>query len=278
MAVYAIGDVQGCYDEFAALLTAIRFDPDRDRLWLTGDLVNRGPDSLHVLETVKALGKAAVVVLGNHDLHLLACANLDAVKPRRNDTLDAVLSAPNRDELLHWLRHRPLIHVDSELGYLLVHAGLAPQWSVALAIELAAEVSQALRAPTFADFLGAMYGNAPARWHPNLDGMDRLRFITNCITRMRLCDARGTLDLTEKGAPGSNDGDLEPWYAVPGRASAGTQIVFGHWSTLRLTPAQCRAHGVFPLDTGAVWGGELTAMRLSDRARFSVKARVPRRP
>jgi bis(5'-nucleosyl)-tetraphosphatase (symmetrical) len=276
MATYAIGDIQGCAREFEALLRVIGFAPGHDRLWLTGDLVNRGPDSLGVLRRVRALGDAAITVLGNHDLHLLAIARVRGHKPRRRDTLDEILAAPDRDALLDWLRRLPLLHHDAALGCTLVHAGLPPQWSVAESLARAAEVEAALQDDArLVEFLEHMYGDTPAGWDPALGGRRRLRFITNCLTRMRYCHADGTLDLAAKGAPGSQDGGLLPWYALPGRRSRDSTIVFGHWSTLRLDGAACRAWNVYPLDTGAVWGDRLTALRLEDRVLFSVGSSLP---
>ena len=274
MATWAIGDIQGCLAEFRALLTAIDFDPTRDRLWLTGDLVNRGPDSLGVLREVMALGETLTMVLGNHDLHLLACALIAGVRARRRDTIADVLVAPDRDVLLDWLRRQPLLHHDATLGYAMVHAGLPPSWDLAAARDRAAEVEQTLRGEDVGAFLAAMYGNEPAAWEASLSGHTRLRFITNCFTRIRYCDARGRIDLDEKGGPATAADGLMPWFAVPGRASADTRIVFGHWSTLRLDAAECRRHRVWPLDTGAVWGGSLSAMRLEDGAFCSVPSTV----
>lgn len=271
MATYAVGDIQGCHEEFRALLEHVAFDAERDVLWLTGDLVNRGPASLAVLRDVRDMGERAITVLGNHDLHLLARA-CGGARARRRDTLDAVLEAPDRDELLDWLRRRPLVHRDRTLGYTMVHAGLAAEWTVDDALLLGAEVSAALSGDGCAAFLDAMYGNDPDRWDASLAGQERLRFITNCLTRMRYLRPDGRLDLDEKGSPGEAGDDLVPWYEAPGRASAAERIVFGHWSTLRLDAATERMHRVYPLDTGAVWGGALTALRLEDGARFSVAA------
>lgn len=271
MATYAIGDVQGCHREFEALLDVIAFDRAVDRLWLVGDLVNRGPASAAVLRAVMALGDSVVTVLGNHDLHLLACALVAHAKPRRRDTLQDVLTAPDRDALLDWLRRQPLLHHDAVLGYTLVHAGLPPQWDLSTAQACAAEVESVLRSEDCADFLAHMYGDEPAQWHAQLRGHARLRFITNCLTRIRYCHADGGIDLKDKGEPDANSG-LTPWFAMPSRASRDLRIVFGHWSTLRLPRAQWPALGVYPLDTGAVWGGELTALRLDDGALFQVRS------
>lgn len=258
MAVYAIGDLQGCYDEFRALLDRIGFDPAQDRLWLCGDLVNRGPRSLEVLRFVRALGDAAITVLGNHDLHLLALWQGRHRHSKSNDTLDSILAAPDREELMEWLRQRPLLHHDAALGWTLVHAGLAPQWDLATAQTCAREVEAALRGPDFHDFIDHMYGNEPHRWDPELHGWERLRFTVNCLTRLRYCSADGALSLAYKGAPATRPHDLLPWFDVPGRRSAGQRIVFGHWSTLGLY----RGADVLALDTGCLWGGALSAARL----------------
>lgn len=257
MSIFAIGDIQGCYDELRQLLARIKFNPAEDTLWFTGDLVNRGPQSLEALRFAKNLGEHAVCVLGNHDLHLLAlAAGMD--KHKSFDTLDAVLAAPDRDELLHWLRHRPLLHHDATLGFTLIHAGLPPQWDLATAITCAQELEQVLRSAEHVDFFRHMYGNQPARWSPGLRGIERLRFIVNCFTRLRYLNADGDLDLASKGAPGTQPAGFMPWYAVPNRASANLHILFGHWSTV----GEVKGHNVYPLDTGCVWGGRLSALRL----------------
>lgn len=257
MSVYAIGDVQGCYRALLALLAEIRFDPALDRLWFTGDLVNRGPQSLDVLRLVRDLGERAVCVLGNHDLHLLAVAS-GAAKLKKHDTLDEVLSAPDRDELLQWLRLRPLLHHDDELGYTLVHAGLLPPWDLAAARRLAREVEATLQSDAHGDFFKHMYGDLPDRWNEGLRGYDRLRVCVNAFTRLRYCDRDGGMDLRFKGAPGTQPADLLPWFQVPARRSRDLQIIFGHWSTL----GHWRGDGVVCLDSGCLWGGSLTAVRL----------------
>jgi bis(5'-nucleosyl)-tetraphosphatase (symmetrical) len=257
MATYAIGDIQGCHDELCRLLDKLRFDPHRDKLWLVGDLVNRGPDSLRVLRFVRDLGERAVTVLGNHDLHLLALG-AGNMKHARKSNLHDVLEAPDRDEILHWLRHRPLMHYDTKKGFALVHAGLAPQWDLAEALACAREVEAALRDPGYAAFLHDMYGNEPAKWSPSLAGMDRLRFITNCLTRLRYCTEDGVLALGEKGPPGSQAEPYLPWFQVPSRATRGARIIFGHWSTL----GYWARDGVWALDSGCLWGGSLTAIRV----------------
>jgi bis(5'-nucleosyl)-tetraphosphatase (symmetrical) len=257
MATYAIGDVQGCHDELQALLARVGFDSKSDRLWFVGDLVNRGPKSLEVLRFVRSLGdRAAVVVLGNHDLHLL-CVGEGVTKPRDDDTLDAVLSAPDAADLLAWLRSRPLMHRDGE--HAMVHAGLLPQWTVDKALALAAEVETALRAPDYREFLAHLYGSKPACWDDALEGWDRLRVIVNAMTRMRFCSPEGLMDFhvkSEKAPAG-----FVPWFdARPPRKEP--MIVCGHWSALglKLTPR------VSALDAGCVWGGALAALRLEDRA------------
>lgn len=275
MATYVIGDLQGCHADLLALLALVRFDPARDRAWFTGDLVNRGPASLAVLRTVRALGDRALVVLGNHDLHLLACRYVAGVAQRRGDTLDDVLAAPDRDELLDWLRARPLLHFDPGLGVALVHAGLPPQWSLDEALALAAEASRELAGPDPAATLRDMYGNQPDRWDSRHRGRDRFRFVVNALTRLRYVGPDGRLELRAKGAPGTQPAGLVPWFAAAGRRSHDTRIAFGHWSTLRLTPAERARHNVLPLDTGAVWGGTLTAWRLEDGASFEVPGSTP---
>lgn len=261
MAIYAIGDVQGCYSALRRLLDKCRFDPARDRLWLVGDLVNRGPHSLAVLRFVKGLGKRAVTVLGNHDLHLLVVAAGHA-KLHRGDTIDAILRASDRDELLHWLRHQKLMHTGN--GYAMVHAGLLPQWTIAKSLALAQEVEAALQNDDHDDFLRHMYGNKPERWRDSLRGHDRLRVITNVLTRMRLCTVAGRLEFSHKGNPVELPRGFLPWFRVPQRRSRKMPVIFGHWAALGLYTGS----NVFAIDTGCVWGRELTALRLSDRALF----------
>lgn len=257
MAIYAIGDVQGCYQPLQELLTQIRFDPAHDRLWFTGDLVNRGPQSLEVLRFVKGLGDRAICVLGNHDLHLLAVA-AGTAKPKKRDTLDAVLSAPDRNELLHWLRSRPLLHHDDRLGCTLIHAGLLPPWTLEDARRLAREVEIVLRGEDTESLYRHMYGDLPDHWTEKLRGVDRLRVIINALTRMRYCDLDGNLDLRPKGPPGTQPPDLLPWFQVPSRRSRDRRIIFGHWSALGLW----NADGVIGLDSGCLWGGALSAVQL----------------
>lgn len=274
MSIYAIGDIQGCHDELTALLDALAFDSGRDRVLLTGDLVNRGPRSLDVLRLVKSLGEAAVTVLGNHDLHLLAVARgHGGSKP--GESFHDVLAAPDRDELLDWLRRRPLLHREPALDVTLIHAGMPPQWDLDMAAACAAEVEAVLRSDAIDGYFENMYGNRPGIWSMALSGWDRLRFITNCFTRLRYCDADGRVALKAKGAPGSQPPGYLPWFQVPGRRSAGHAIIFGHWSTL----GAGRFDDVYALDSGCVWGGRLTGMRLDgDRELVSVPCKVACRP
>src|SRR5882757_5475405 len=216
--LHIIGDIQGCCDEFELLLERIQFDPARDCLWLTGDLVNRGPRSLATLRLVKSFGSAVVTVLGNHDLHLLAVSADPKAKRKSSDTLDDILTAPDRDELLHWLRHRPMLHHDPLLKLTLIHAGLPPQWDLALAIACARELETVLRDPTqYRELFAHMYGNEPDVWDDNLSGWERLRFITNCLTRLRACSKQGKLKLKFKGGAQDMEEGLYPWFRVPGR-------------------------------------------------------------
>ncbi len=263
MATYAIGDIQGCFDSLTRLLELIRFDPARDRLWLVGDLVNRGPHSLETLRFVKGLGAAALTVLGNHDLHLLMLAEGHS-KKQRDDTLDDILAAPDREELLAWLRRQPLMHVED--GFALVHAGLLPQWTVPQARALAREVETALQAENYREFLARMWGSEPAAWGDDLTGWPRLRVIVNAMTRMRFCSPAGVMEFRTKGEVADAPAGYLPWFAVPGRASADQVLVTGHWSALglKLEP------NLLALDSGCLWGGHLTAVRLPERAVFQV--------
>jgi len=268
MAIYAIGDIQGCYDEFRQLLGEMHFDPAQDKLWLVGDLVNRGPGSVEVLRLVKSLGDSAITVLGNHDLHLLAVAE-GAAELHRTDTLDEGLNAPDRDELLAWLRRQRLLHAEGE--HVLVHAGLLPQWSVKQALGLAREVESALRGDDYATFLHRMYGNTPHAWDDDLDGYKRLRVITNAFTRMRICTPQGEMEFKFKGEVENIPIGYLPWFDVPARKSRDSTIIFGHWSALglKVTPK------AIALDTGCLWGGPMTAIRLEDRQLFQVACNNP---
>ena len=258
MATYAIGDIQGCFEALEILLKRIAFDAARDRLWFVGDIVNRGPDSLASIRFVKGLGEAAVTVLGNHDLHLLMVAE-GFTKIHRGDTFDDILAAPDREELLAWLRQQKLMHV--EAGWAMVHAGLLPQWSVAGAVELAREVEAVLAGANYRDLLRTMYGNEPDRWDDRLQGFDRLRVIINAMTRLRLCTSDGRMEFRHKSAPVNLPDGYLPWYAIPNRTSAGEPVIFGHWSTLGLYATD----DVVALDSGCLWGNALSALRLDDR-------------
>ena len=254
---YLIGDLQGCCDALERLLQKIDFSPSRDQIHLLGDLVNRGPASLATLRRLQGLGSAATCLLGNHDLHLLATAQ-GVRKQHRGDTLSDILAAPDREALLAWLRQQPLAAF--EQGWLLVHAGVVPQWTREQTLLLAAEVQQVLRSPDFGDFLQQMYGNEPEQWSEQLGGNARLRFIVNTLTRLRFCDAQGRLDFKSKDGLSSPPEGFMPWFDVPGRLTAGTPIAFGHWSTLGLTVRP----DLLALDTGCVWGGQLSAARVEN--------------
>ena len=269
MPTYAIGDVQGCYRELRLLLRECGFDARRDRLWFVGDLVNRGPASLEVLRFVADLGDRAQTVLGNHDLHLVASAR--GIRPlRAKDTFWDVLDAADGEALVDWLRERPVIHRDPERGYVMIHAGIAPAWTIDDALVHGAELSRALRAPDHARLLSGMYGNEPDAWRESLAGLDRLRFITNTFTRMRYCRRDGRLDFSETGPPGTQDPSLAPWFELRDAGADGVRIVFGHWATLQVEAALSRDLHVRHVDTGCVWGGSLTALRLEDDREFSV--------
>ncbi len=263
MATYAVGDIQGCFASLQALLEKCSFSPEFDRLWLVGDLVNRGPRSLETLRFVKGLGDRAVTVLGNHDLSLLMAAE-GFGKRHRSDTIDDILAAPDRNELLHWLRHQRLMHVQGD--YAMVHAGLLPAWSVAEARTLAGEVEQALQAENYREFLANMWGSEPCSWDSSLTGWPRLRVIVNAMTRMRFCSPAGEMDFKAKGELSQAPAGYLPWFEVSGRRSAATVLVTGHWSALglRLEP------NLLALDSGCLWGGKLSALRLEDRALFQV--------
>src|SRR5208337_1853296 len=257
MALYAIGDVQGCDAELGALLKTIGFSADRDRVWFVGDLVNRGPASLEVLRRVRAMGDAATITLGNHDLHLLAVA-FGLARLRGDDTLHEVLTAPDRDVLLDWLLRQPLLHEEPALNLCLLHAGLPPQWDIATARRCAREVEEALRGDPETLF-ERLYGDKPDRWSGTLHGAERLRFTVNCLTRMRYVDAEGRLILHAKGAPKKAQGaSMVPWFEAANARWRGPRIVFGHWSTLGFFSNA----DVISLDTGCVWGGSLTALQL----------------
>lgn len=264
MATYAIGDVQGCFTTLQTLLDTIGFDHMSDNLWFAGDLVNRGSQSLEVLRFVRALGDRATTVLGNHDLHLLAVAEGCAAY-KAKDTFHDVLAAPDRDVLLAWLRHRPLLHHDASIGVTLVHAGLPPQWPLAVAQTYADEVQMILQGPFYRTLLEQFERHTSSTWKSG-DYWAQRGYIVNAFTRLRYCDRAGRLALKEKGPPGSQSAPYLPWFAIPERAHTDLNIVFGHWSTL----GPCVSPGVYPLDTGCVWGGSLTALCLETKERHSV--------
>jgi bis(5'-nucleosyl)-tetraphosphatase (symmetrical) len=275
MATYAVGDIQGCFAALRKLVELIRFDPTRDRLWFVGDLVNRGTESLHVLRYVKGLGHAAVTVLGNHELHLLAVA-AGVLPPHRKDTFHDVLTAPDREELLTWLRQQPLVH--QEQSFLLLHAGLLPQWTVPQVTELAQEVEQVLRsAAGYGEFLTCLYkagyltNNGPRQWSAVLTGMERWGVVTNALTKLRVCSVQGEMELSHKGPPDTASPGFIPWFEVTGRRSAGATVIFGHWAALGLRVQD----KVLALDSGCVYGRQLTAVRLEDRQVFQVPCAAP---
>ena len=264
--ILLIGDIQGCCQAFDQLLAQAGFSPSRDQLVALGDVVNRGPQSLAALRRLMGLGSAATCLLGNHDLHLLAVAH--GVRPaHRSDTLAEVLAAPDRAALLDWLRARPLAVMHS--GWLCVHAGVPPQWDAAQTLSLANEVSDVLAGPALADFLRVMYGNQPDTWTEALGGDERLRFVVNALTRMRFCDAGGRLDLLTKEGLGAAPEGFMPWFDVPHRRTLGTPMAFGHWSTLGLI----NRPDLLSLDTGCVWGGALTAVRVDEGRREVIQVR-----
>lgn len=269
MAVYAVGDIQGCLQPLQCLLQEVDFNPSRDTLWAVGDLVNRGPASLDTLRYLDSLGNACISVLGNHDLHLLACAH-DRKRLRKSDTLLPILEAPDRDRLLDNLRQRPLAHFDSDRKIIMTHAGIPPIWNVAETCQLAAEVEAVLRCDQQLPwFLDEMYGNEPARWSPELDGTKRLRVITNYLTRMRFCTADGTLDLKSKEVPGKSPKDYVPWFSLP-RRDPHIRIIFGHWAALE---GKVKVPGIHALDTGCVWGNRMTLMNVDSGEKHQCKCR-----
>lgn len=275
MALYMIGDVQGCDQALGRLLDKIDFSPSRDTLFLLGDLVNRGPQSLAVVRRLMALGTSVQCVLGNHDLHLLATAH-GVRKQHRNDTLGDILNAPDRDVLLDWLRWRPMALF--EHGWLMVHAGVLPQWDQAQTLELAGELQVVLRSANWTEFLWEMYGDQPDAWCDRLQGTERLRVIVNALTRLRFCSSQGVMEFDAKDDADTAPEGFMPWFDVPGRRTTGVPIAFGHWSTLGTVERE----GVLALDTGCVWGGCLTAARITDRQgsveRIAVRCPQERRP
>jgi bis(5'-nucleosyl)-tetraphosphatase (symmetrical) len=257
---YLVGDIQGCCDAFERLLVEIGFSPSRDHVYVLGDLVNRGPHSTDTLRRLSGLGNAATSLLGNHDLHLLAVAH-GGRKAHHSDTLTELLGADDRETLLEWLRCQRM--ACQRHGWLMVHAGVVPQWDAQMTLALAAEVEQMLRSSSLRDFMQVMSGNEPLRWDPELSGVPRLRFIINVLTRVRFVAADGTLELTAKGAASAAPPGYYPWFEVPGRRTENTPIAFGHWSTLGLMN---REH-LLALDTGCAWGGLLTAARIDEGRR-----------
>ena len=270
MSTYAIGDIQGCYTELQNLLNEINFNEKNDQLWFAGDLVNRGPKSLQTLRFIKSLGVSAKIVLGNHDLHLIAASK--NIRPISNkDTIKEILTADDADELINWLKSRPLLLTDTDLGFTMVHAGIAPQWTLDTAKNFAKECESILQNEKIDDFLMHMYGDTPNIWSDSIEGYARQRFIINCFTRIRFCTIDGTLDLDIKVAPGSQKKSLIPWYALPNRKTIDNKIIFGHWSTIHFgVENNFKKYNVYPVDTGCLWGGQLTAMRLDDEKIFSV--------
>lgn len=262
MAEYAIGDLQGCYDPFRRLLDKISFDPAKDHLWLVGDLVNRGPKSRRTLRFVKSLGKSATTVLGNHDLHLIALANDINVTNSRFESLWKILGRDDCDELINWLRFRPLAHYSKKLNTLMVHAGLPPQWTVKKTLARAKEVEAVLRRDDYAEFLENMYGNKPDKWSGKLSGNKRLRYIVNALTRMRMVTRDGRINLSYTGPPDKAGRNLIPWFEAENAKWRGTRIVVGHWSALGLVVNE----DVVAVDTGCVWGRNLTAVRLDGKS------------
>jgi bis(5'-nucleosyl)-tetraphosphatase (symmetrical) len=271
MSTYVIGDVQGCFKSLMALLDVVQFQPHTDRLWFAGDLVNRGPDSLLVLRFLLNLPNKPIVVLGNHDLHLLAVYYGQSVLSP-SDTIQAVLDAPDSEILCDWLRKKPLVHRDENYGYTLLHAGLPPQWSSVQAKHYAYEVENILASSDYKSFFAHMYGTTPRHWSEALSGWQRLRFITNALTRIRFCTLDGKLDFAHKGVIGSQPKALYPWFDIPNRASESEKIIFGHWAALY--GQVIHSPHLFALDTGCVWGQALTAIRLEDEKLFSVPCRM----
>ncbi len=274
MSTYLIGDIHGCYDELQGLLAQVSFDPGQDTLWLTGDLVARGPNSLAVLRYVRSLGDCVRLVLGNHDLHLLAVyAGISRNKPK--DRLTPLLEAADVDTLINWLRRQPLLQVDEDKKLVMAHAGITPQWDIATAKTCAHEVEAMLSSDSYPLFLDAMYGDMPNNWSPALSGLARLRFSSNALTRMRYCFPNGQLDMVCKDTPESAPAPLKPWFTISGPVARDYTIIFGHWASLagKGTPA-----GIIGLDTGCCWGGTLTLLRWEDRQLFVQPSNHKRTP
>jgi bis(5'-nucleosyl)-tetraphosphatase (symmetrical) len=273
MATYVIGDLQGCLTPLVELLENIHYHPERDKLWFAGDLINRGEESLETLRFVKSLGNNATVVLGNHDLHLLAVSHGHG-KLKRGDTLAKILTAADRDDLMNWLRQQPLFHYDEQLNTVMTHAGIPPCWDLAKTQSLASEVEAKLRSDRVDDFFATMYGNTPDKWRDDLTGLDRLRTITNYLTRMRFCDENSKLDLKSKEGINTAEKGFAPWFNYPSKVPEGCHIVFGHWAALE---GKTQLEHIHALDTGCVWGGSLTALRLEDKQRFSTPCTLNRK-
>ena len=276
MSAYAIGDIQGCYSELQNLLNEINFDERRDELWFAGDLVNKGPKSLQTLRFIKALGVNAKITLGNHDLHLLAVAK--NIQPLlKKDTIQEILAADDVKELIDWLKSRPLLITDDNLNFTMVHAGLPPQWSLENAKEFAKECELILQSEKINKLLAEMYGDTPNIWVNSLQDYAKQRFIINCFTRIRFCNSDGMLDFDTKVAPGKQNTSLIPWYSLPNRKTKDNKIIFGHWSTVHIgNEKNFKQYNVYPIDTGCLWGGRLTAMRLEDEKVFSVPSEEPK--
>jgi bis(5'-nucleosyl)-tetraphosphatase (symmetrical) len=273
LSTYAIGDIQGCYNELSKLLQLINFDKRMDTLWLAGDLINRGPSSLAVMKQVMGLGNAAKVVLGNHELHLLALVTAGLPIKNSKDTFHDILASPDCSKIVQWLKQQSFCHWDAKLNFAMVHAGVPPEWSLAKTLDLARELESALaNEDSGNEFLLSMYGNEPATWNDKLTGNERLRFIANCLTRCRYFTKQGAMNFSEKRTPMAARAELIPWYLMPARKTASTRIIFGHWASLNLPKTEWEKHLVYPLDTGAVWGRKLTAMRLEDKEIFSVQS------
>ena len=269
MTDYAIGDIQGCYEPLMRLLRKIQFDVHLDRLWFVGDLVNRGPDSLKVLRFIQALPVKPCITLGNHDLHLLAQIFLPNQTPKPDDTLGAILDAPDKEAIGHWLRKQAILHHDEALNCVMTHAGIAPTWTLATAKKHAAQLEAALTGDAYLDFLSNMYGNTPTYYSKNFTEIEQLRVICNAFTRMRFCNQAGELELSIKSKPEKTPMGFYPWYALPTRKAIQEDLIFGHWAALE---GICSAPHTHAIDTGYVWGGRLTALRLHDKKRFCVPA------
>lgn len=270
MSTYVIGDIQGCFTPLLTLLEQIQYDPNNDELWFAGDLINRGSESLETLRFIRSLGSKAKVILGNHDLHLIA-VSYGFSDLKRGDTVHSILNASDRDDLLNWLKSQPLCHYNEELNVIMTHAGVPPCWTLEDTLRLSKEVETMLQSDRVEDFLQVMYGNKPSQWSETLTGMDRLRAITNYLTRMRFCRADSKLDLKSKEGPNTARSGYAPWFTFPSQLPHDTRVVFGHWAALEGVTEHSHFHA---LDTGCVWGGTLTAMRLEDNIRFSTPCNI----